>query len=356
VRVQAVDPNGVAAVRARIVYQDKPRADVELVRSSDERNWELRESDLQSAFFWWTGKPLAIELTARDGAGLEESMTMTGIVPELGKGGDFVIGSRERPEESMVEIEVAGSYVFGGRKGEDAAKKWNVEVKNLRSFYLDTREVARGEFLAFVQDANGYANEAWWPGSVRPDAKRKAQLESALSVDPARTATGITWPEAAAYAASRGKRLPTLVEWEYAVRGPEYVPQPPWKHLQGAADDWPANLCAGAREWTATPEDLVAEAYDFPSQCKRFPALLCPPPAASGSPASASASRGAPLLATSHWIVGPRAGGSPDWTAAEACADAPGADDLGFRCALDLEAAHSRLDEGQYVIVEGRRR
>jgi serine/threonine protein kinase len=349
VRVQAVDPNGVAGVRARIVYQDKPGAELELVRASDER-WELRESDLQTAFFWWTGKPLAIELTARDGAGLEASKTVSGIVPELGKTSDYVIGPRDRPKESMVEIEVAGSYVFGGRKGEDA-KKWNVELKNLRSFYLDTREVTRGEFLEFVREADGYANAAWWPAGARPDAKRKAQLESALSGDPTRTATGITWPEAAAYAASRGKRLPTLVEWEYAVRGPGYAPQPPWEHQQGAADGWPANLCAGAREWTATPEDLVAEGYDFPSQCKRYPERLCPPPV-SGSPAPASASLGAPVLATSHWIVGPRAGGSADWTAAEACADAPGADDLGFRCALDVETAHSRLDEGQYRIVE----
>jgi hypothetical protein len=105
------------------------------------------------------------------------------------------------------------------------------------------------------------------------------------------------------------------------------------------------------REWTATPENLVAEAFDFPSQCKRHPELLCPSASRASSAAPASASLGAAVLPTSHWIAGARPNGPADWTAKDICPDS-GGEDVGFRCALDIEAAHSRIDDGQYGIVE----
>jgi hypothetical protein len=351
VQVRASDPNDVAAVRARVVYRSKPRAELELVRSNGDF-WELSESDRQTAFFWWTGNELALELTARDGAGLESHVRVGGIVPELAKTGEYVIAARDRPRETMVEVEVGGAYTFGGRKGSSDARSWNVEVKNLRSFYLDTREVTRGEFLDFVRAPVGFMDPARWPAGAGPDAKRAADLERRLAGDLDRPATGIAWPEARAYAAWRGKRLPTLVEWEYAVRGPEYAPRPTRVAPPKADAGWPANLCDEPREWTATPEDLVAEALDFPSQCKRFPELLCPPPASSANAAPASAGRQPAALATSHWVVGQWPGGPQDWTARETCADAPAPDDVGFRCALDRESAHSLLDGGQYRLVE----
>src|SRR6185503_90477 len=163
----------------------------------------------------------------------------------------------------------------------------------------------------------------WWPAGLGADARRTAELASALAGEPDRAATGITWPEARAYAAWRGKRLPTLVEWEFAVRGAQYRERPASATPPGAPRTWPANLCAGAREWTATPERLVAEALDFASQCRRYPQRLCAAEEsrAEGGLASASAPRAAaPDLASAHWVAGPGSGGTPDWTARETCA------------------------------------
>ena len=95
------------------------------------------------------------------------------------------------------------------------------------------------------------------------------------------------------------------------------------------------------RHLRSVPRDDVA--LDFPSQCKRHPELLLATGAGAGSAREASAT------VFGHWVVGPRPGASADWTAKETMPDAEGSEDVGFRCALDRELAHSRLDRGEYV-------
>ncbi len=357
VRVRATDANGVAAVRVRVVYRGEAGAELALVPAGGEL-WELPERDRPTAHPWWTNKELALELVAVDRAGLATPKSERGLVPEIPYTGPLVITPRASsaanpgavPAAAMIEVPAGVEYVFGGKSGE-GRQPWIVPIPRgaLRPYYLDAREVSRGEFLAFLESAEGFMNPRGWPAGSAPDAARAAELARRFSTEPAQPATGVSWAEATAYAAWRGKRLPTLLEWEFAVRGPEYREAPPDTRPPGAPADWPANLCTGAREWTATPEDLVAEALDFASQCKRHPErLLAPVP---GAPEAAQAS--SPLEAPAapgdaHWVVGGGAGASPSWSARSL---RPG-EDVGFRCAIDQESAHSWLDRGNYVAAE----
>ena len=87
------------------------------------------------------------------------------------------------------------------------------------AFALDRRPVTRAEFLAFVR-----LHPVWQRGSVRPllaEPSYLAQwpgvLDAGSGSDLRRPATGVSWFAATAYCAARGKRLPTLDEWEYAA-------------------------------------------------------------------------------------------------------------------------------------------
>ncbi|HEX6886212.1 MAG TPA: SUMF1/EgtB/PvdO family nonheme iron enzyme, partial [Planctomycetota bacterium] len=346
-RVRATDLNGVAEVGVRLVRGDESGPELLLRRASGDL-WELDAAARPTAFPWWTGQALAFELRARDAAGLEELLVERGIVPELPRTGELVLARRSAPAEVMVEIVPSGEYVFGGRPGE-TARPWNVVIARgaLRPYFLDAREVRRGEFLAFVADAVRFRDPRWWPEGSLPGEARAAELAAHLAGEPDAPATGLTQAEAEAYARAQGKRLPTLLEWEFAVRGGEaYRTAPAARVLPGGPADWPANLCAGVLEWSATPERLVADAFDFASQCRLNPELLlAPEPRAT----SAAAPRPAPAAC---WVVGAGPGEPPSFTARSLRAGAQGHPDVGFRCALDRESAYRLLDRGDLVLVE----
>jgi dienelactone hydrolase len=106
-------------------------------------------------------------------------------------------------------------------------------VATLDEFFIDRFEVTNEEFLEFVR-AGGYDDARYWT-EFDSDAERVEALASFVDLSgrpgprgwsdgtypdgQARyPVTGVTWHEAAAYAAFRGRSLLTLHQWEKAAR------------------------------------------------------------------------------------------------------------------------------------------
>jgi formylglycine-generating enzyme required for sulfatase activity len=81
-------------------------------------------------------------------------------------------------------------------------------------FYIDTTPVTNQQFLAFLEET-GFTNSHLHPAFTEGIWRFRIP---ALS-PPDHPVTSVTWYEAVAYAAWRGKRLPTAIEWEKAARG-----------------------------------------------------------------------------------------------------------------------------------------
>jgi formylglycine-generating enzyme required for sulfatase activity len=124
------------------------------------------------------------------------------------------------------------------------------ESVRLDDFFIDQYEVTNREYMEFVT-AGGYADQQFWKhpfvqfdhdiGTDHPrgETPRELSWEDGIALLIDRTGspgprgwtdqqypagkddhpvTGVTWYEAAAYAEFRGKRLPTVFQWEKASR------------------------------------------------------------------------------------------------------------------------------------------
>lgn len=116
------------------------------------------------------------------------------------------------------------------------------------AFQLDVRPVTNGEFLTFVRE-----NSKWQRSQVKrlfADEKYLAHWAGDLDLGNVRAeqpVTNLSWFAAKAFAAARGKRLPTTAEWELAAGAGFTV-------RDGSKD---TDFQAEVTRWYATPSPAV---------------------------------------------------------------------------------------------------
>lgn len=192
--------------------------------------------------------------------------TISGSIPRVG--GSFI----ESPP-----VEVAAKLIESGRNpermvfvpgGEYGLVNWSRSTTSkvtLDDFFIDRTEVTNAQYKEFI-DAGGYVRPELWKvpferegrpvpmSEVQTLLKDKTGLPAPRSwvnqTFPAGTeslpVTDITWYEAAAYAEFRGKKLPTVFQWEKAARNGMFDPRynaMPWGFIrQGETTDGRANF------------------------------------------------------------------------------------------------------------------
>jgi formylglycine-generating enzyme required for sulfatase activity/predicted Ser/Thr protein kinase len=160
--------------------------------------------------------------------------TMTVLPAPLGI--DVRLVPRDRQPAHMVAVP-GGAYRLAAW-----SRPTDAQVR-LGDYFIDKYEVTNAEFKAFI-DAGGYAKPEHWTEPFVKDGLTLGRDEamrlltdrtglpgprgwSGQNVPEGKAGhpvTGITWYEAAAYAAFRGKTLPTVFQWEKAARNGEQNP------------------------------------------------------------------------------------------------------------------------------------
>lgn len=138
--------------------------------------------------------------------------------------------------EGMVAV-AAGSYTIGRDSEDPTALERPQHKVDLTAFNIDRTEVTNSAYKKFV-DATGHKNPTNWSGGKLPEAREDFPV------------TGVTWQDAADYAAWAGKRLPTEAEWEAAARGAE-----------GRIYPWGNSFRAGVANIGVTPDKPGPEQY-----------------------------------------------------------------------------------------------
>jgi formylglycine-generating enzyme required for sulfatase activity len=114
------------------------------------------------------------------------------------------------PEIPEDMLPVPGGTFVMGAEGEGEEDERPAHSVTLKGFLLDRTEVTNQAYLACVRAS------ACKP--YQPVAASFGGEEGAFR-GPAQPAVGVSWFEAEAYCAFRGKRLPSEAEWERAARG-----------------------------------------------------------------------------------------------------------------------------------------
>ena len=137
-------------------------------------------------------------------------------------------------------------------------------------FFIDQTEVTNEAYLEFVK-ATDHEDPFGWVNGKFPDREANFPV------------TGVTWYDAAEYAAWKGKRLPTEAEWEFTTRGSDGRTYP-WgndsdpsmsnigKNLNGVREVGQGgrspfglyDMAGNAWEWTATTAKSFPSGKEIP--------------------------------------------------------------------------------------------
>jgi formylglycine-generating enzyme required for sulfatase activity len=121
-------------------------------------------------------------------------------------------------------------------------------------FSIDKHEVTNAEYAKFLDYARK-SGETWFDHPDQPGNTKghvPLEWESRSKDRPNHPVVGVDWYDAFAYAAWRGKRLPTEKEWEKAARGPDGL-RYPWGNA------WHDGLCNAPPVVAATAADLPTD-------------------------------------------------------------------------------------------------
>jgi serine/threonine protein kinase/formylglycine-generating enzyme required for sulfatase activity len=275
----------------------------------------------------------------------------------------YVFGGRNDARENVTFVE-AGWPLFNPRATGGSPRGWEIEYQRdeIGDFYLDEREVTVGQFLEFLSAEGGFLTGAHWATGNSPvDGRRQELLDGLAGREQGEPVTGVSWDEAHAYASWVGKRLPSLVEWEFAVRGSEYRPSSllvgvsdvPSRSIPSPGEDLApgtrvADLCSSVAEWTGTPESFDSSASSLASPREN----LADHRLETLSPGLHPGAHSRP----SYWVAGRASAGSAYTFDAVMPVDRDATlIDVGFRCAVSRSEYLERLgDLSEPRLVESR--
>ncbi|CAN5772968.1 hypothetical protein BH24ACI5_BH24ACI5_23810 [soil metagenome] len=182
-------------------------------------------------------------------------------------------------------------YVEGSEYSLHVVGLDHLAAEHVDPFYMDLHEVTNKAYKRFV-DSGGYRNRTFWTFPFVKDGRELGWAEAmALFIDRTGRAgpstwevgdypdgqddypvMGVSWYEAAAFAAFAGKRLPTVYHWDlvanltasgeiiplsnYGNRGPAAAGARPAMSRFGALD-----MAGNAREWTFNDSDRAGHHF-----------------------------------------------------------------------------------------------
>jgi len=100
------------------------------------------------------------------------------------------------------------------------------DVVTIESFYLDETEVSNREYLDFLSSTGRAAPSVWREAGYDGHDWRSLPVDALEDRWLDLPVVGASWEDAQAYARWMGKRLPTHLELEWALRGPELLERP----------------------------------------------------------------------------------------------------------------------------------
>ena len=161
-------------------------------------------------------------------ARIEQRLIEQGRVPErmvFVPGGEYRLVSWRRPTDARVRLDdyFIDKYEVSNREYKEFILAGGYLKKDYwkHAFHKEGKPITWEEGLAEMRDRTGLPGPRDWSNQEYPAGKADHPV------------TAITWYEAAAYAEFRGKRLPTVFQWEKAARNGQQT-------LMGLAMPWGA--------------------------------------------------------------------------------------------------------------------